>query len=202
MPRQTRDSGARRVGLALETALRAHSGQFRKDGRTPYIVHPMGVVRHLVSDLGIRDPDLACVAALHDVLEDTSMRRRVLERRFGARVVQLVEALSLPAGLHGEAVPGAAKTHRLVADARTIPWEAVVVKLCDRWDNLRDVDAAPWGPAKRRYYAQQTRALLEAVEDRAAIEPPPKSLRDPIRRAISGVRAAAESVFHSRARRR
>jgi len=53
--------------LAEEIARRAHAGQFRRDGRTPYIAHPAGVA----AKVGNNEIRLA-VAWLHDVLEDTA----------------------------------------------------------------------------------------------------------------------------------
>ena len=52
---------------AEEIARRAHAGQFRRDGLTPYIAHPAGVVAR-VGDCETR----RAVAWLHDVLEDTA----------------------------------------------------------------------------------------------------------------------------------
>jgi (p)ppGpp synthase/HD superfamily hydrolase len=52
---------------AEEIARRAHAGQFRRDGLTPYIIHPAGVVAK-VGDCETR----RAVAWLHDVLEDTA----------------------------------------------------------------------------------------------------------------------------------
>ncbi len=183
-------SATTRVGAAVELAVRAHSGQLRKDGRTPYIVHPMGVLRHLVSDLGVVDPAIACTAVLHDVLEDSDVPRATLARRFGPRVARWVASLTLPPNLHGESVPGEAKTRRILADAAVIPWEALLVKLCDRWDNLGDVANAPWGPVKRAYYHDQTRRLLRAVARRARTDPPPRPLRAPVRQALAEVARA------------
>jgi (p)ppGpp synthase/HD superfamily hydrolase len=178
------------VDAAIALAVSAHAGQRRKDGRSPYIVHPIGVLRHLVSDLGVTDPILACGAVLHDVVEDTPIPLARLRRRFGPRVAELVEALTLPPHLHGESVPGTAKTRRLLDDLERMPWGAVLVKLCDRWDNLRDMRNAPWGPAKRRYYRVQTRRLLAAVERRARTDAPPPPFADAVSRALAAIRRA------------
>ena len=55
------------VRVALEVAKRAHSGQFRKDGATPYIEHPVAVAAAFDS------PHLKALALLHDVLEDSDI---------------------------------------------------------------------------------------------------------------------------------
>lgn len=56
------------VQNALELAERAHAGQYRRDGKTPYIVHPVRVASKLAAK---GEPDEVVAAALlHDVLED------------------------------------------------------------------------------------------------------------------------------------
>lgn len=51
--------------LALKIATQAHKGQFRKDGVTPYISHPIRVAQQF------KDDYRKTIAVLHDVLEDT-----------------------------------------------------------------------------------------------------------------------------------
>jgi len=60
------------VELAESIARKAHSGQFRRGGVTPYIIHPERVVARLRAQGPIDDRILA-VAWLHDVLEDTEV---------------------------------------------------------------------------------------------------------------------------------
>lgn len=64
------------VALAKAIAEEAHAGQFRRDGVTPYILHPAKVAA-LMGD----DPILEQVAWLHDVLEDTEMTPEELLKR-------------------------------------------------------------------------------------------------------------------------
>lgn len=51
--------------LALKIATQAHHGQFRKDGRTPYIIHPVRVAERF------KDDYMKTLSVLHDVLEDS-----------------------------------------------------------------------------------------------------------------------------------
>ena len=56
-------------------AVKAHNGQFRKDGK-PYWTHPLAVASKAVElaeieQLPIGDDIIYCTAMLHDVLEDT-----------------------------------------------------------------------------------------------------------------------------------
>jgi (p)ppGpp synthase/HD superfamily hydrolase len=55
------------VLLASSIARKAHDGQFRRDGITPYITHPEAVAQSLDGE----HPDVIAAAWLHDVLEDT-----------------------------------------------------------------------------------------------------------------------------------
>lgn len=47
-------------------AEKKHRGQFRKDGKTPYIAHPRAVASILRDEAGITDPDTLIAAVLHD----------------------------------------------------------------------------------------------------------------------------------------
>lgn len=55
--------------LAERIARNAHRGQFRRDGVTPYIQHPEGVVARLRGE----SEEVISAAWLHDVLEDSKV---------------------------------------------------------------------------------------------------------------------------------
>ncbi|MFZ0830951.1 MAG: HD domain-containing protein [Thermoplasmata archaeon] len=186
MPADLREPEPRVID-AIRFAAEAHRGQSRKDGRTPYIVHPVAVLRRLSSDLGVADADLLCAAVLHDVIEDTTVTREALEMRFGDRVARWVQELTVPAALHGPTVPDERKTAELVAAVGRISWEAVLIKLCDRFDNLHDMANARWSPEKRDSYRDQTRQILQALDRRWAAEAPPSALAPLLTRARAGL---------------
>ena len=73
---------------AIKFAVDAHSGQKRKVGGTPYIVHPL----EAAAIAGALTPDEEVIAAalLHDVAEDTPVTLEELRERFGDRVAYLV----------------------------------------------------------------------------------------------------------------
>lgn len=172
---------------AIRLAVEAHQHQSRKDGRTPYIVHPVSVMRRLSSDIGMEDPEMLCAAVLHDVIEDSNVTRAELEKRFGARVAGWVQELTVPADLHGPSVPDVRKTEVLVRDIGRMSWEAVLIKLCDRWDNLRDMANALWPAEKRTSYLRQTAEILQALDRRWAASPPPPSLSTFLTKARVGL---------------
>lgn len=80
------------LGAALLIAAAAHDGQVDKAGR-PYLAHPLRMVARALSEF--HDPDVAIVAALHDVVEDSVISLHELRTTgFKDRVVGAIEALT------------------------------------------------------------------------------------------------------------
>ncbi|HNU85342.1 MAG: HD domain-containing protein [Pseudomonadota bacterium] len=80
-----------RFDEALAYAHEAHRDQLRKGTRIPYISHLMAVAAIVLENGG--DEDAAIAALLHDVIEDGGgdAARREIRRRFGQRVVGIVD---------------------------------------------------------------------------------------------------------------
>jgi (p)ppGpp synthase/HD superfamily hydrolase len=78
---------------ALEFAALAHDGQYRKDGKTPYINHPIEVVR-LLEDVGVKDSEVLAAGYLHDVQEDCDVSNLEIRNLFGLEVARIVGALT------------------------------------------------------------------------------------------------------------
>ncbi len=80
------------IEKAVAFATKAHAGQFRKGTDRPYILHPIEtmvtVMRHSWDD------DVIAAAVLHDVVEDTSVTLKRVEKEFGPRVASLVASVS------------------------------------------------------------------------------------------------------------
>ncbi len=76
---------------AFAFAQRWHAGQCRADG-TPYIDHPLEVAALL--DCAGAPAHLVAAGLMHDVVEKTDASAADLRRRFGARISQLVLAVS------------------------------------------------------------------------------------------------------------
>ncbi len=81
------------VRAAVEKASAAHAGQVRNgSGGLPYIEHPLAVAGRL--DRHGYDDEVLAAAILHDVVEDSGTTVEDLHEEFGARVAELVAALS------------------------------------------------------------------------------------------------------------
>lgn len=67
---------------AISIAVEAHKGQYDKGGK-PYILHPLHLMSQLMFDL-----QLATIAVLHDVVEDSNYSLEDLEKvGFSSRVI-------------------------------------------------------------------------------------------------------------------
>ena len=72
---------------AIDFAVKAHSGQTRKDG-TLFILHPMEVAA--IAGTLTKNTDVLCAAVLHDTVEDTATTAQDIFDNFGERIAELV----------------------------------------------------------------------------------------------------------------
>jgi (p)ppGpp synthase/HD superfamily hydrolase len=77
---------------AFEFAVARHEGQRRESDLAPFILHPLEVAV-LLRNRGYEDEVIAA-GLLHDAIEDTDATTEELREHFGARVCELVAALS------------------------------------------------------------------------------------------------------------
>ena len=85
----------RQQDIAYELAQKAHAGQFRRDGITPYFHHVFDVARVAGDRFGF-DDKLIATAFLHDSLEDTDLTEKEMERAgIFSEVIGAVQWLTL-----------------------------------------------------------------------------------------------------------
>lgn len=144
---------------ALAFARARHGEQCRRGSDTPYWVHLVRVGLELAR-WGETSPVLFQAALLHDVVEDTPTTLTEVEEGFGREVAELVEWLTAPEGHDGEAVT--AYYARFRADA---PPDAHILKLADRTDNLRSIQALVMrsGGRHRRWAARYLAQTQEQI---------------------------------------
>jgi len=124
-----------RVFQAIEFATKAHTGQFRKGTKVPYIVHPLGVAKILI-EAGCSE-DVAVAGILHDTVEDSSTRIDDIRRDFGEEVTRLVEGASEP----NKSDTWENRKQHTIDILETAPMDAVYVSLADKLANIRDIRA-------------------------------------------------------------
>ncbi len=117
---------------SIEFAARAHSGQFRKGSRVPYIVHPLRVAEILIQH-GL--PDQVVIAGiLHDTVEDTTVTYGELRAEFGPGVARIVESVS-----EEKSDPWEFRKEHTVEFMKTAPPEALAISLADKIANIQTV---------------------------------------------------------------
>lgn len=131
--------------FALSLATEAHCGQFRRDGVTPYIEHPLAVADYVASKFSYLVSAypldvFQAVAILHDVVEDTSVTLADIGKRLRSEfpnehhhvnvIVDSVEAITKRKGESQMSY-----LTRVKQDA-----VARVVKLADMAHNMSDLD--------------------------------------------------------------
>ena len=150
---------------SAEIAARAHHGQMRKDGVTPYIVHP-GRVATLVAMMthdyptldGVMAKHMIAAAWLHDVIEDTTTTEGELYREVDAAIIDLVVGLTNDKSIKAPR-PDRKKMERERLEKAS---QAVrLIKLADRLDNVQDLEHLSDDFAK--LYARETEELVFAL---------------------------------------
>ena len=125
---------------AYEFAEKKHRGQFRVDGVTPYIDHPVRVGRLIEKfKLSNHQDWLIAAALLHDTLEDTYTSYKELSDEFGEVVASLV--MELTTAKYVPKIVG--KEIYLAQKMQFMTPYALDIKLADRFDNLCDMKHMP-----------------------------------------------------------
>lgn len=147
------------VRNAIELCYTAHthhplkpSKAVRKwDGRTPYFVHPVWCATTILEEPNLPEPLRrrgAQALALHDVLEDTTLK---LPKSIGPTVRKLVQGMTFEGGSAQEMV-----------EVWSRPPEIRLLKLYDKTCNM--LDDGFMDPAHRRKTRRYVRRLIADVE--------------------------------------
>jgi len=123
------------IERALRIAALAHKDQVRKEGDTPYIVHPVMVALDLKTR-GFLD-EIVAAALVHDVLEDTDFPEDQLESELGSSVMEIVRAVTNDDSLSWEE-----KKLRYIETVRSGSEGAKAVATADKIHNAKSLLAA------------------------------------------------------------
>src|SRR5262249_37259845 len=147
----------RRLLEAASFAARAHQGQLRKDGRTPYVGHVYRAALVLRQVFGVHDPEVLTAALLHATTARTPTPFDDLEEQFGPEVAGWVAMLTKDKRLADEAREAA--YWQTLAGA---PWQVKACKLADVFDNL--LDSGHLTPLGRRKAVDRAHYYLAALD--------------------------------------
>ncbi|MDD7804826.1 MAG: bifunctional GTP diphosphokinase/guanosine-3',5'-bis pyrophosphate 3'-pyrophosphohydrolase [Endozoicomonas sp. (ex Botrylloides leachii)] len=150
------------VCRAYHFAEQAHDGQTRRSGE-PYITHPLGVAS-ILADMHM-DHSSLIAAMLHDVIEDTGIEKRAIEKQFGHVVANLVDGVSKLTHMQFENKTLAqAENFQKMALAMARDIRVILVKLADRLHNMRTLGVLR--AEKRLRIAKETLEIYVPIANR------------------------------------
>lgn len=183
---------------SYNVAFEAHKEQCRKDG-SPYITHPVAVSSILLQ-LNL-DVETVCAGMMHDVLEDSFIKKTTLEKLFGKDIVGLVDGVSNLNKLDFNNIADRdANNLQKMALAMSKDIRVIIVKLCDRLHNMRTIEFLPrdkqirksietlelYGPIAIRIGMQNIREELENLAFECLHPMRARMLKSAIKQAVGG----------------
>ena len=143
---------------ATQFAALKHCDQRRKDGKTPYIIHPISVAM-ILSEIGsIEDLEILSAALLHDTLEDTDTSAHELDKNFGSRVRIIVEELT-----DNDMLTFSQRKQMQIDNAPYLSKDATLVRIADKISNVSDVIENPppeWNQKRCNKYVDWAEAVM------------------------------------------
>jgi (p)ppGpp synthase/HD superfamily hydrolase len=138
-----------------------HGIQERKTGGY-YFEHPRRVASLVIRFKdSYRIEDLLIAALLHDTIEDTTATYEQIEDKFGTMIANIVLELTSDKEL---TKTNQEKREYLAAKMVGMSSYALVIKLCDRLDNVSDL--GKMNPDFRKRYLEETEYILDEIDNK------------------------------------
>lgn len=154
------------VDAASFAAVR-HRDQKRKGAsEEPYINHLLEV-SHLLTLVGVNDPEVLAAAVLHDSVEDVGVSFDEISERFGKRVADIVREVTDDKGL-----PRVERKRLEVERAPSASAAAQAIKVADKLSNIKGIMLSPpagWSYERKLDYCMFAQRLV-AQCDKAPAE--------------------------------
>ncbi|MGV3278403.1 RelA/SpoT family protein [Rickettsiales bacterium LUAb2] len=168
---------------ALEFAKEAHKNQSRQSGQE-YIIHPVAVASIVVDCLN--DTASVIAALLHDVVEDTEINHKIIEKKFGKEVASLVEGMTKLNKINFR-TETQAKTENfrkfIISISNDI--RILVIKLADRLHNMQTIQFIS-DPNKQKRIILETLEIYVPLAERIGIAQIKDELEDLSFNALHG----------------
>ena len=119
---------------AILFAVQAHAGTERRGKGFPYIVHPLEAMS--IAATLTADQEILAAAALHDVVEDTTVTLDQIRTLFGDRVAQLVDTES---DRFGEGLDWRTRKEESLRRLKEASYDGKIVALGDKLSNMRAI---------------------------------------------------------------
>ena len=148
------------VEKAKILAFKVHKDQKRKFGGFPYFVHPESVASIVIEFKKSKHiNELVSAAYLHDSIEDCGITFDYLQKEFGYMVASIVAEVSND--MHKMKVYG--KKYYMSNKVLTLSDYGLVIKLCDRLDNVSDLHIASESFVTK--YVEDTEYMVQVLQD-------------------------------------
>lgn len=131
----------------FELALYAHTylanepeNRVRKFSKEPYIYHPLRV-KFKLEQHGYYNYFLRAASLLHDTLEDTALgKERILDLHGGEKILELVIGLTSYSVQINSKKLRVERMHENLEYLKRQCDQVKLIKICDIWDNLNDLN--------------------------------------------------------------
>ncbi|CAM3665916.1 RelA/SpoT family protein [Flavobacterium gelidilacus] len=128
------------IRKAFDVAVDAHKDQRRKSGEA-YIFHPIAVAKIVASEIGLGATSIAA-ALMHDVVEDTEITVKEIEKMFNPKIAQLVEGLTKIAQVKTDQSGSMqAENFRKMLLTLNEDVRVILIKIADRLHNMQTMDS-------------------------------------------------------------
>jgi len=163
--------GTRKDSELLDQAIsdirQYHENQKRKSGQ-PFIIHPLRVASYICR-AGLDAPTVVA-ALLHDIIEDTSITHDDIHERYGSWYADIVTGLTKikkPESPKNLSADNLDATYQRMLKTMVQDVRALFIKLFDRLDNMRDMDAMPRN--KQRRISLETLNIYVPIAERLGL---------------------------------
>ena len=174
-----------KIKKAFDFAKKAHEGQTRKVSGIPYFEGHVEQVYNLVKNL-TDDENILCASLMHDVIEDCNKNIYSYENikiKFGKEIADLVQELTS----NDEEIRKIGKDKYLLKKMLKMTPKAFLVKLCDRYHNISDLDSNEQNEKFRIKYYNETKFIMNGLKERKDINDKQKIMIDKINQKLSEI---------------
>lgn len=152
----------------------AHRAQLRKSGE-PYFTHPARVAG-IIADLRL-DTASVCAGLLHDVVEDTLASLEDVRGDFGDEIASLIDGVTKLGQINFTSREDRqAESFRKMVVAMAKDIRVLLIKLCDRVDNMRTLEHMK--PESQERIARETMDIYAPLANRLGLNVVKSELED------------------------
>jgi len=133
-------SERKEIAKAFEFSKKAHSGVKRASG-DPYFTHLFETAK-ILAETGM-DSTTIIAGLLHDIIEDTNIKKEEIEKEFGKEVLFLIEGVTKLGKLKYKGLKRHTESLRKFFIATSQDVRVLIIRLADRLHNMRTLKYLP-----------------------------------------------------------